>query len=185
MLPLNNCFRELPQYRFFDIFFNIASANTARASAKHVGNECWFTEKQYYFRSKSLGHRCNTKKGLVVLEILKFPYLTCGQYLGWRRYPFRGASADLPQTSYNEMDVSFNMQFLYFLKGQLLIARIFRCKNEISRDWMRWRTWLHSICFRELPQSKNTKNLPRASATAVRYHFPSFMTQSCISLCRK
>ena len=75
----------------------------------------------YYFRSTSLGHICKTRKGLVVLEISKFPYLTCGQYLGWGRYPFRGASAVLPQISYNKMDVSFNMQFLYFLKGQLLI----------------------------------------------------------------
>ena len=103
--------------------FNIASANTARASAKHVGNVFADLRRSnnYYFRSTSLGHICKTRKGLVVLEIFKFPYLTCGQYLGWGRYPFRGASADLPQISYNEMDVSFNMQFLYFLKGQLLI----------------------------------------------------------------
>ena len=82
------------------------------------------------------------------------------------------------QISCNGMDVSF--------KGQLLIARMFKGKNEISREWMIWRKWLlHSICFRELPPKKNTKNLPRASATAVRCHFPSFMTQSCISWCRK
>ena len=188
MLPLNNCFRELPQYHFFDMWyvfqyrFREHSASFRQACGKWI---CWFTEKQYYFRSKSLGHICKTRKGLVVLEISKFQYLTCGQYPGWGHYPFRGASADLPQICYNEMDASFNMQFLYFLKGQLLIARIFRCKNEISRDWMIWRTWLQSICFRELPQRKNTKNIPRASTTAVRYQFPSFMTQSCISLCRK
>ena len=36
----NICFRELPQcHFFFAIFCNIASANTARASAKHVGIE--------------------------------------------------------------------------------------------------------------------------------------------------
>ena len=34
---------------------------------------------------------------------------------------FRGSSANFLQ----RMDVSFNMHFLYFLKGQLLIARIF------------------------------------------------------------
>ena len=70
---------------------------------------------------------------------------------------FRGSSAELPQISYNEMDVSFNMQFLYFLEGQLLIARIFKYKNEISREWMIWRKRLHSICFRELPQKKKHK----------------------------
>jgi len=66
------------------------------------------------------------------------------------------------------------------------MARILKYKNETSREWMIWRKRLHSICFRELPRKqKNKKNLPRASATAVRYRFPSFMTQSCISLCRK
>ena len=121
----------------------------------------------------------------------KFPHSTFDVWpIPWiRTLPlprsFRGSSAELPQISYNEMDVSFNMQFLYFLEGQLLIARILKYKNEISREWMIWRKRLHSICFRELPQKKSTKSLPRASATAVRYHFPSFMTQSCISLCRK
>ena len=73
---------------------------------------------------------------------------------------FRGSSAELPQISYNETDVSFNMQFLYFLEGQLLIATIFKYKNEmneISKEWMIWRKRLHSICFRELPQKKKHK----------------------------
>ena len=78
---LKNCFRELPQYHCFDISCNIASANTARASAKHVGIEFvdfevryehrWFTEKHYYFRSKSFRHICESREGSVVLQISK------------------------------------------------------------------------------------------------------------------
>ena len=50
MLPLKNCFRELPQYHCFDISCNIASANTARASAKHVGIEFVDFEVRYEHR---------------------------------------------------------------------------------------------------------------------------------------
>ena len=83
---------------FFQYGFREHSASFREACGKLI---CWFTEKQYYFRSKSLGHICKTRKGLVVLEIFKFPYLTCGQYLGWRRYPFRGASASFRGSSAN------------------------------------------------------------------------------------
>ena len=94
---------------------------------------------------------------------------------------FRGSSAELPQISYNEMDVSFNMQFLYFLEGQLLIARIFKYKNEISREWMIWRKQLHSICFCELPQKKKAqkafRGLPRLQSGTifqVLWHNPAY-----------
>ena len=70
---------------------------------------------------------------------------------------------------------SFNIQFLYFLTGQLLIAKgFFRCKNEISRglDWYEEHDYI-AFCFRELPQRrKHKKNLPQA---AVRYHFSKFL----------
>ena len=93
---------------------------------------------------------------------------------------FRGSSTELPQISYNEMDVSFNMQFLYFLEGQLLIARIFKYKNEISREWKKWRKRLHSICFRELPPKKTQKafrGLPRLQSGTifqVLWHNPAY-----------
>ena len=70
------------------------------------------------------------------------------------------------------------MQFLYFLEGQLLIARIF--KNEISREWTIWRKRLHSICFRELPPKKAQKafrGLPRLQSGTmfqVLWHNPAY-----------
>ena len=35
------------------------------------------------------------------------------------------------------------------------------CPNEISREWIMWRTWWHSICFRKKKHTQK-KNLPRA-----------------------
>ena len=179
---------------FLQYWFREHSASFREACGSRI---CWFWSQIWTLddlrRSTitfgiSFGHICKSREGLVVLQISKFPHVDMWPVPWMRTLPlprsFRGSSAELPRISYNKMDVSFNMQFLYFLKGQLLIARIFECKNQISREWIIWRKWLYSICFRELPK-KNTKNLPRASATAVRYHFPSFMTQSFISLCRK
>ena len=93
---------------------------------------------------------------------------------------FRGSSAELPQISYNEMDISFNMQFLYFLEGQLLIARIFKYRMRYPENgWYEENDYIAfaSASFRKKKAQKAFRGLPRLQSGTifqVLWHNPAY-----------
>ena len=139
------------------------------------------------FEAKSFGHICKSREGSVVLQNSKNSHIWhVANTLDKDATP----SADLPQSLRKfpttkwtfpltcNSSISYKADFSW--QGSLNIRMRYP-----ENGWYEENNYIAfaSTSFRE--KNNNKKSLPRASATAVRYHFPSFMTQSCISLCRK